>query len=297
MTRGPLVRRVARLAQALTWVVALGCGPGARLPVGSTLDGGPDAALVPVAVYAHARNTLLALDPHTNRVTTIGPMSCVRTLVDIAVDRDGRMTGAAGVPAASGGVGSAIVSIDPATGACAIQGRTDTGPLTSLSYVPAGTLLPDAEALVGYDEDRYMQVDPATGALTQVGDLNSPASEGVRWVSSGDLVSVVGGGTYLTVKRAGGADPGETDRIVEVDPKTGALLRVIGQTGKNEVLGLGYWGGVAYGFTMAGELIRIDLATGAGTDIPIAAGDGGALEFFGAGTTTIAPIDPEHALP
>ena len=154
--------------------------------------------------------------------------------------------------------------------------------------MPAGTLLPNAEALVGYDADQYLQVDPTTGALTQVGVLNDAASGGTHWVSSGDIVSITGGGTYLTVLPQSGPIAGG-DRIVEVDPKTGALTRVIGPTGKDAVLGLGYWGGVAYGFTQAGELIQIDLGTGAGTTIPIpnAASD---LSFLGAGTTTIAPI-------
>jgi hypothetical protein len=46
---------------------------------------------------------------------------------------------------------------------------------------------------------------------------------------------------------------------------------------------------VAYGFGLMGELLQIDLGTGAGTRIPIpdAATD---LSFFGAGTTTVAPI-------
>ena len=59
------------------------------------------------------------------------------------------------------------------------------------------------------------------------------------------------------------------DRIVEVDPRTGALVRIIGPTGIDDVLGLGYWGGIAYGFTLAGTLIQIDLTSGAGTVIPI----------------------------
>ena len=56
----------------------------------------------------------------------------------------------------------------------------------------------------------------------------------------------------------------------------------------DDVLGLGYWGGVAYGFTLAGSLIQINLMTGAGTVIPIpnAPAD---LMFLGAGTTTVAP--------
>ena len=113
-----------------------------------------------------------------------------------------------------------------------------------------------------------MRIDPTTGSLTDIGLLNNAASGGIKWISSGDVVSIKDGGTYLTVKPETGAMPGG-DRIVEVNPKTGALERIIGPTGIDDVLGLGYWGGIAYGFTLGGVLMQIDLKTGAGTDIPI----------------------------
>ena len=150
-------------------------------------------------------------------------------------------------------------------------------------------MLANAEALVGYADDKYVRVDPTTGALTQIGLLNNAASGGVTWISSGDVVSIQNGGTYLTVKAQGAGASTGGDRIVQVDPKTGALMRVIGPTGSPDVLGLGYWGGIAYGFTLAGTLIQIDLMTGAGTPIPIP-GAPSDLAFYGAGTTTVAPI-------
>jgi hypothetical protein len=159
--------------------------------------------------------------------------------------------------------------------------------LSSLTYVPEGTLLANAEALVGYTGDRYLRVDPATGALTEIGRLNDAASGGTKWISSGDVVSIAGGGTYLTVKPEVGTLAGG-DRIVEIDPRTGALVRVIGPIGIDDVHGLGYWGGLAYGFTLGGSLLQIDLASGAGTAIPIP--NAPPLSFLGAGTTTIAPI-------
>src|SRR6185295_5774989 len=107
--------------------------------------------------------------------------------------------------------------------------------VTSLTYVPEGTLVTNAEALVGYADDKYVRVDPTTGAVTQIGTLNNEPA-------SGDVVSIKGGGTYLTVKVGIGDAVSGGDRIVEVDPKTGALKRIIGPTGSADVLGLGYWG-------------------------------------------------------
>ena len=245
----------------------------------------------PGKVYAHSDSTLWLLEPISKQMTMVGAFDCVSagdvaSMVDIAIDRAGKMTGSAGI-SFNMSLGGALVSIDPTNAHCTILNR-GANLVTSLTYVPEGTLLAGAEALVGYAEDRYVRVDPATGAVTDIGPLNNAASGGTTWVSSGDVVSIKDGGTYLTVKPETGSTAGG-DRIVEVDPKTGALKRIIGATGMVDVLGLGYWGGIAYGFTIAGTLIQIDLRTGAGTVIPIP-GATSELSFLGAGTTTIAPI-------
>jgi len=251
---------------------------------------GPPAERAPPApgkVYAHSADTLYLLEPISKQVTKVGVFDCTGSMVDIAIDKAGKMTGSAAI-SFNGALGGALVTVDATNAHCQELNR---GPnlLTSLTYVPEGTLLANAEALVGYAEDQYVRVDPATGALTNIGLLNNTAISSTKWVSSGDVVSIKGGGTYLTVKPASGTTDGRGDRIVEVDPKTGGLLRIIGATGMDDVLGLGYWGGVAYGFTIAGKLIQIDLTTGAGTTIPIP--DAPAeLSFLGAGTTTVAPI-------
>jgi hypothetical protein len=241
----------------------------------------------PGRVYAHSADTLYLLEPISKQVTMVGVFDCTGSMVDIAIDKSGKMTGSAGI-SFNGALGGALFTINPANAHCQELSR---GPnlLTSLTYVPEGTLVADAEALVGYADDRYVRVDPATGALTDVGLLNDAASGGTKWISSGDVVSIKGGGTYLTVKAENGNTDRRGDRIVEVNPKTGALVRLIGPTGMDDVLGLGYWGGVAYGFTIAGSLIQIDLTTGAGTVIPIP-GAPPDLMFLGAGTTTVAPI-------
>jgi hypothetical protein len=318
-----------RKGQARTWLVVglallveVGCA-GIRREAGAPDGGGPAGSDAPTAtdarptsdvpapmtdapppppaehpppmpgkVYAHSADTLYLLEPLSKQVTRVGAFDCVGTtlapgsMVDVAVDRTGNMIGSAGVPVASG-LGGALVTIDPMTAHCRILNTSDSLP-TSLTYVPVGTLHADREALVGYADDRYVEIDPSTGAQTLIGMLNDAASGGTRWVSSGDIVSIMGAATYLTVVADSGPMPGG-DRIVEVDPKTGALVRVIGATGSDGVLGLGYWGGVAYGFTIDGHLIQINLTTGAGSDIPIPNPDPD-LSFLGAGTTTVAPI-------
>ena len=271
-------------------------GPLDALPRLEALPSGDRSTIALTAeVFAHSADTLYVLDPLTKRVTTIGKFDCVGTptapgsMVDLAVDKSGRMTGSGAVPDPTLGLGGALYTIDKSTARCTMLSRTTGGPLTSLSYVPVGTVLPNAEALVGYEDNRYVRVDPTTGAVALIGMLNvGAASQGTRWISSGDIVSIEGGGTYLTV--TGRADDGH-NRIVEVNPTTGALTRIIGPTDVEAVLGLGYWAGVAYGFSLAGQLMQIDLASGSTTNIPIPDAPT-TLEFFGAGTTTAAPVVP-----
>jgi hypothetical protein len=55
----------------------------------------------------------------------------------------------------------------------------------------------------------------------------------------------------------------------------------------DQVWGLAYWGGVAYGFTSGGTLFQIDLPGVATTPIPIPNAPPG-LAFWGAGSSTAA---------
>jgi hypothetical protein len=242
-------------------------------------------------VYAHSDLTLYRFDPVGGTFVTVGDFSCLKggdgfaEMLDIAIDRAGNIVGTAAMSEHTV-INGRLVSIDKATAACTVL-KTGSYP-NSLAFVPVGTVLPDREALVGYVNDGYVRIDPDTGTVTGIGNLNAPGAPD-PWMSSGDIVSIVGGGTYVTIIPKGSvtADP-DGDRIAEVDPATGAIIRVIGATGATGLFGLGYWGGIAYGFSSTGLLVKIDLSTGAGTPIPITGAP--TAGFYGAGTTTIAPI-------
>jgi len=242
-------------------------------------------------VYGHSDLTLYRFDPVAGTFMTVGDFDCLKVtegvaeMLDIAIDRDGNMVGTAAMSEHTAITGR-LVSIDKATAACTVL-KTGSYP-NSLAFVPVGTVLPDREALVGYVNDGYVRIDPDTGVVTGIGNLNAPGAAN-PWMSSGDIVSIVGGGTYVTIIPKGSvtADP-QGDRVAEVDPATGGIIRVIGATGAAGLYGLGYWGGIAYGFSSSGLLVKIDLATGAGTPISITGAP--ATGFYGAGTTTIAPI-------
>ncbi len=55
----------------------------------------------------------------------------------------------------------------------------------------------------------------------------------------------------------GGDDCFESDCLVEVNPKTGALVTNYGPLGYPEVYGLAFWAGTVYGFDAAGGLFQV----------------------------------------
>jgi len=219
-------------------------------------------------VYGHSDTVLYVVDTKTHAVREIGPFQGCTHVADIALDESSAIYAS---------TGAELFLIENGSGRCT---RIATGTFpNSLSFVPAGTLEPGKETLVGYQGSAYVRIDPATGETTKVGEL------GGGFESSGDLVSVRDGKSFLTVK-----GPDCADCLVEFDPKTGALVKNWGPLGYADAYGLAFWGGELYAFTEGGEvvLVKLDgdkLETTLLT-VPNAPAD---LAFRGAGSTTIAP--------
>jgi hypothetical protein len=239
---------------------------------GTGVGSGGGSSAANAEVFGQSATTLYKLDPLTNVVTTVGDFQGCGTVIDIALDKNDNM-----YATTDGGV----YTVDKTTAICTLI-ASGSYP-NSLSFVPAGTLDPNVEALVGYDDNQYVRIDTTTGVITNIG--NQTLGD---YSSSGDIVSVIGGGTYLTVN---GPGCDTSDCIVEVDPVTGALVKNIGPVGYQSVFGLAFWGGSAYGFDNGGDLFQIDLTTGMSTAIPIPNAPSG-LSFYGAGSTTSAPLKP-----
>jgi hypothetical protein len=249
-----------------------GDGPGSLTGDGGTSGpGDADAGSSPGFVYAHSSGTLYRLDPASKQIAVVGPMSggCTQ-VIDLAIDS----TSNAYVTTSTD-----LWKLDLGTAACTFI-ASGTYP-NSLSFVPKGTLDPNVEALVGYVGSTYIRINTTTGAVTDVGALSG------GYTSSGDIVSVIGGGTFLTVK--GGPDAC-ADCLLEVDPKTGDLVRDYGSVNHADVFGLAFWAGTAYGFDDAGQVFSIGWQSNAlvTTDIPVPNPPPG-LSFWGAGSTTSAP--------
>ncbi|MEA2748496.1 MAG: hypothetical protein QOI41_2639 [Myxococcales bacterium] len=220
-------------------------------------------------VFGHSENTLFRVDTVTRSVTPVGVFEGCTYVADIALDEMSNIYAS---------TGAELFFVETNTAHCT---RIAAGTFpNSLSFVPVGTVEPDREALVGFQGGDYVKIDPQSGAVTKIGAIGS----GLQ--SSGDIVSAIGGKTYVTVK---GKDC--ADCLVEIDPATGVLTKNWGPIGKPDVFGLAFWAGDLYGFTNAGELILITLTSGTLQMQTIPVTDAPA-KFWGAGSTTSAPVAP-----
>jgi hypothetical protein len=219
-------------------------------------------------VYGSSYTALWKLDTATQQVSLVAPFSNAEIpLRDIAIDHQGAMVGASATK---------LYAVDPATAACSLLAQNLGGYPNSLSFVPKGTVDPNAEALVGFAGSTYVRIDLASGAVSAIGNLGS------GYQSSGDLVSIAGGPTLLTV-----VGNGCGDCLVEVDPKTGSLVKLIGPLGFAEVWGLAYTAGKAFGFDGTGHILAIDVATAQAALLPFL-NEPLNLSFYGGGATTAA---------
>lgn len=281
------------LACALVWLVACAAGnddgpssggsggdggAGAADPQGGSgagfAQGGGGGYMPEPEAFGHSRTTLYKLNPETKDVGIVGPFNGCTDIVDIALDEASNMFAT---------TDDGLFRVDKTTAVCTLV-AAGTYP-NSLSFVPAGTLDPNEEALVGFVEDQYVRIDTTTGAISNVG---APWNNG--FVSSGDVVSVKNGPTYLTIKDDD-PDAGEcNDCLVEINPSTGAIVKNFHAIGYDRVFGAAFWAGKIYGFTNGGRIFEIVIENNELTTNAIATPNG--LSFWGAGSTTSAPPAP-----
>ncbi len=223
-------------------------------------------------VFGHSDTALYRLDPESKAVTVVGNFKGCYDILDIALDEDSNMYGASE---------TALFLIDRFTANCTLVKEGSQYP-NSLSFVPKGTVDATAEALVGFVDKDYYRINTVTGQKTPIGSM------GPDYRSSGDIVSVKGGKTYVTI-----LGNGCHDCLAEINPQNGTIVRNLGALGYADVFGLTFWGGNAYGFTNTGDLFEIKFVgdgTKVGTSaIPIPSAPSG-LKFWGAGSTTSAPL-------
>ena len=175
--------------------------------------------------------------------------------------------------------------------------------------------------MVGISFDRVYSVNPASGVVTYLADLDR-SFNGMSFISSNEMgdgeetlvAAALDGSFYKLDPVTGqstaignyGADmsssgdivsvtgfgtvatvtksDSSTDWLVRVDPSTG-VATPIGDTGVSGIWGLGYWGAEIYGFTSANEFVLLDRDTGHASVV-----ESSDVQWWGAGVTTEADL-------
>lgn len=246
----------------------------------------------PGRVYANTLDTLYLFEPLSKKLTVIGKFSCLQAgeaVIDIAVDRAGTMYAT---------TYNRFLKVDPIDASCVEKGTSaiDYYP-NSLSFVPAGTVDPTKEALVGYVQigdknTQYTRIDVDNGTMTTIGDLNTGSGLASIYSVSGDIISLIQAGnkSYVTLTDEPFDASAPPDKLAEIDPKTGVIKKIIGSTNHHHIWGFGYWAGKGYGFSDDGTGFAIDMTNGTSSVVVTLTDAGSPVPWYGAGVTTLAPI-------
>jgi hypothetical protein len=185
---------------------------------------------------------LYSVIPSTGVTTPIGPLPT--EMSDIAAFNGALYGISISTP-------SVLYRINPNTGAGTPIGGSTGAALNALVFSPQGRLYAAGGG-------QLYTIDTATGVATAI---NQSAGS---YLSSGDLEFDSGGKLYLTSASFSGFG----DQLFSINLVTGQGT-LIGSTGFDSVYGLAYVNGTMYGLTWLGRIIRIDLTTGAGTQVAI----------------------------
>jgi hypothetical protein len=187
---------------------------------------------------------LYTVNPSGWVVTRIGPFANGDQMTDLAVTPDGRVYGISF---------STLYSVNKTTGKATRIGDVPGSSNNGLTFLPDGNLLASDSA------GDLKRINPATGAVTDLGTFGNGLS------SAGDLVAVANGTLYgVSATTAGGGDGSGNNVLLRIDPATGHAT-VVGPIGYGNVWGLAYVNSTILGFTTGGQILRIDPQTGAGS--------------------------------
>ncbi|GEM_PF-873688 len=228
------------------------------------------------AVYGHTSDELWLMSVKTYEMDFVAffkwPQDTDNNphkMTDIAIDRYGVLYGVSY---------SGLYVVNPNTGDCYRVG-TLPEPFNALTLVPKGVLDANSDVMVGISGvGGWYRLDQEGDQF--VATLLGTYGEG--YGSSGDACSIEEVGTYASVNKTGESH----DFLVEVDPKTGAVIREVGPMSPLAlVYGLAGWTGRAMAFDESGKIAIIDTKTGEVTkvitDTP--------KKWWGAGVQTVLP--------
>jgi murein DD-endopeptidase MepM/ murein hydrolase activator NlpD len=244
--------RITILAVSLTLILSIltrvqAQGPGPRGGDQSDTDQPVISSYVNLTnrLYAHSialNPGIYVVNPGDGTATLLG-MIGVRDIIDIAFSSHNTLYGI---------TFDKFVMIDPYTAQGKIIGN-------SIGFTNLSALVTSPNSLIyaaSSDDGKFIRIDENTGTGTLIGHFGSGLT------SSGDLAYDSSGKLFATVKKTGST----TDWLASINPTNGAAT-LIGDTGFPEVWGISFEGGILYGVTSGGQLIRIDPKTGSGSKV------------------------------
>jgi hypothetical protein len=206
------------------------------------------------AVYAHTSSELYYLGVKRLEVFRVAAFAFdngfPEQITDIAIDRWGVLWGISF---------DNIFVIRPDT-AQAWRIASLPQSFNGLTLIPRGLIGAVDDVLVGVsNEGGWWRLDLSfTGGLAQL-RTTLLGNYGGGWRSSGDAFSIEGVGTFASVNNGAAAG----DSLVEVDPRTGIVTRVVSPLGTyGQVWGLAGWANRAFAFDAGGDIAALDLTTG-----------------------------------
>lgn len=240
-------------------------------------SGEEDIAVAPVPgnLFAHTKDKLYTLDNDTLKMVEVGLFTFDKKkglVTDIALDQFRNLWAITFTD---------LFDCDADTAKCKWVAKLPKE-FNGLTFIPE-TLVPGSkqEALIGISESgdwNWIKPD-GKGSVT----MKKLGSYGGGWLSSGDAFSVVGIGTFATVKKKSGG----IDTLASIDPKTGKIVKTIGSTGAKGLFGFAWAANSFYGFSSDGSIYVIDVNTGKATKSTQIVTPKGA-KWWGAGVSTRA---------
>ncbi len=228
-------------------------------------------------------NVLLACDTLAN-LYSVAPSTGATTLIGTTAIVMGNLAAFNGVlygVSYSTTSPSGLYLINPNTAAATLIGNTGAY-LYGIAFNFAGVLYAAGSPTYNSANNLYT-VNTATGALTLIGGgTTAYVADAIQFDNNGKLYLVDGSNPHL---------------LYSVAPASGQATP-IGSTNFSSVTGLAFLQGTMYGVSESGQVLSINLTTGAGTQVSTSSL--GAIQFFGATayTTSTAPalsIAKNHA--
>jgi hypothetical protein len=285
-----------------------------------------------LVLYAHSKLALFQMDPQKleDGLKELGAFECVggdgqdKDMTDVAADSQQRLWGVSHnfvyrLEIKENSV-ACVQTIQLQTQAQ----NTDTTRFYGLTFAPVGTLSPDKEVLVAGNTAGEMWAIEESGEIKLLGHFgdvpptdgngNIYKNAGKRWELSGDIVFVKGEKEALgfaTVRDC--PNPPATsgcnnvNSLIEIDMNKlgkaapGSMTKsvrgqIVRRKDCNDEIGGNYgnmygiaaWGDRVYGFSNGGHFV--DIAISDGTGCLVKSFD--IAGFYGAGITTLAPVEP-----